>query len=510
MGALTVSMQPAPNVLLAAVVAIGFLLRVVLFTGLSLGDDVFYQLQAIAHGRGGAWPPLPFHWETRLGITLPTAALLKLFGLHPWVFVAVPLAASTAGIWVAYRIAREFVDERVALFAALCQACYPLELIFSTHLYPDVPVALFQSLSLWFWLRALRSERTSDYVWAGLYFGLGYLCRETVVMSGPGYLAIWALRGRWRRPRIAWSAVAALAIVGGEIVLYWLTTGNPLYRVDAITARQQQAPLGVLHEQTVAEISFWTEPLAMLVANQEFGAYQAAVLPAFVYAWKRFPQLRALIVWWLALFVWSFYGTTLPTAYVPMWRDPRYASTLTVPAVIILAQVLAALPVTMRRLGGAGLVASGVVAATLDQGSALIGPHRQFAASEYVPQTVMEPFEYYGARWTSGLEQPVEFRCATDLGREAVLALLSHLRESRCASFAGSRYVVFSAERRPDLADEFDILGWREVTRFSGSASFGRRAVASLLARLPGQEERVRRIAAPPTLRVLENPVQFN
>src|SRR5687767_8019254 len=100
--------------LLPAIVVGGLVLRLLLFTGLSLGDDVFYQLQAIAHALGGTWPPEPYHWETRLGITLPTAALIWLAGLHPFVLIIVPLAASTAGIYVTYRIAHDFVDRHVA------------------------------------------------------------------------------------------------------------------------------------------------------------------------------------------------------------------------------------------------------------------------------------------------------------------------------------------------------------------------------------------------------------
>ena len=127
---------------LLAIIAGGCLLRGLLFTGLSVGDDVFYQLQAIAHGLDGTWPPEPNHWETRLGITLPTAALVALTGVHHWTMIALPLFASTAGIYVTWRMALEFVDRRTALLAAAFHACYPLELIYATHLFPDLPVGL--------------------------------------------------------------------------------------------------------------------------------------------------------------------------------------------------------------------------------------------------------------------------------------------------------------------------------------------------------------------------------
>jgi hypothetical protein len=497
--------EPPARFLLALIVATGFVLRLVFFSGFALGDDVFYQLQAIAHGLAGAWPPEPYHWETRLAITLPTAALVRVAGLASWVFVIVPLTASTAGIFVAFRIAREFVEERTALLVALFQACYPLELIFSTHLFPDIPVALFQSLSLWFWIRALRSDRPSDFAWAGVYLALGYLCRETVVMAGPAYLALWAFHGRWRRPRLAWSALAPLATVAGEMALYGLTAGDPLYRMHAVTA-QQEAPFNLQLAERSSTYGFWIQPFEMLIANQEFGAYQALLLLVLVFAWKRFRQVRVVIVWWLALFLWSFYGTTLPTRYVPMWPDARYASILTIPALIILSRVVASLPARIQVAASAALVASGIAAASLDQGTALLGPHRAFAASTFARDAIMEPSDYYGARWASGLTRDVRFRCATDLGRETVVKLLSSLPGTTCASSSEARYIVFGDRRRLDLLSQFEIRGWKEVAQFSAPAPVGRRAVASVLARLPGQAERASRIAVTPALRVLENP----
>ena len=145
-------------------VPLALTLRILFFTGLSLGDDVFYALQSIGHAIGGQWPPEPFHWQTRLGMTLPTALAIGLFGLNPIAFVLWPLIASVAGVVVCYRVARDFATERVAILAATFQACFPLELIYSTHLFPDVPTGLFASLSLWSWIRALRSDSWRYYL----------------------------------------------------------------------------------------------------------------------------------------------------------------------------------------------------------------------------------------------------------------------------------------------------------------------------------------------------------
>ena len=282
---------------LAGIIAAGLVVRILFFTGLALGDDVFYQLQTTAHALSGAWPPGQTHWQTRLGMTLPTTALVTIFGVNHWSFILWPLAASTAGIWVTYRIARDFVSEPVALLAALFQAFYPLELIYSTHLFPDVLMGLFQSLSLWLWIRGLRSDKARDYVWAGVFFAIAYLCRETALIAGPAYIALWVLHGRWWRPAAAWAAVTPLVTLAGEMFLYWRTAGSPLYRFEAI-ARQVQDPFSVgMTLESTSGGGFWTDPLFMLAFNQEFGVYQVALVASLVYAWRRWPELRALALW---------------------------------------------------------------------------------------------------------------------------------------------------------------------------------------------------------------------
>ena len=206
------------------------------------------------------------------------------------------------------------------------------------------------------------------------------------------------------------------------------------------------------------------------------------------------------------MFVWTYCGTTVPTDYLTLQRDPRYASALTAPTVIVVAQMVAALAWRPRLLAAGGLAATGIVGAMLDQGGTLIEPHRAFAQSRYAEEAVLEPLEYYGVRWHSGLTSPATYKCATDLGRASVLRLLAHLPATECAESARTRYAVFAVERREDLQPQLLAAGWQEVARFQAPASLGRRLVALLLRPLPGQRERAGRISSVPSLRVYENP----
>jgi hypothetical protein len=488
---------------LGLLLALALGLRLLYFTGLALGDDVFYATQSLACSRG-EWPPQPYHWNTRLGIVGPTALSVLCLGPRPAAFVLWPLALSTLNVLVCFFLAWDLTDRRTAWLAALFQAAFPLEVIYATHLFPDVAVSLFSTLSIWCWIRGLRDDRGRDYFLSGLFFGAGYLCRETVFMDGPVYLALWALYGRIRRPRVAWAFVAPVLVLAGECALYAQTAGTPLYRWKAILAQQRDPGNLELVRTSVSGGGFLTDPLIMLAARQEFGLYHLAAVVAGLLAFRRRRELRPLVLWLIVGFVWTYYGTTVPTGWVVLQRDPRYAAALTAPSVIILAHLLMALRPGWRYALAALLIGSGLFCAGLDQGNTILRPHADFTRSHYAAGAALEPFEYVGARWELGLDQPPWFSCASDRGRASVVRLVRVLGATTLAPSSEVRFFVFSPQRRPDLPAQLKAQGWVEVADFPGRATPSRAAVAQLLALISSQRGRAERILHPPGLVVLE------
>jgi hypothetical protein len=483
--------------------------RLLFFTGLAVGDDTIYGPQSLALTQHGHWPPEPLHWTTRLGIILPTVVSLKLLGLRPIAFVLLPLVASTLSVLVCFLAAKDLTgDRRTAWLAALFQAVFPLEVIYSTHLFPDVVVALFSVLSIWFWIRALRGDREWDYFLCGLFFAGGYACRETVFMEGPVYLALWALAGRLRRPRMAWVFVAPVLLLAVESGVYAVTAGSALYRWKAVAfGAQLKDPLNrALVEKSVSGGTFWTDPLLLLVTSTGFGLYHLVALALSPLLWFRFPSFRPLIAWLVVGFFWIYYGTTVPTGWVTLQRDARYAAFLTVPSVILVARFLLAAPAWIRWPVGALLVASGLFAAGLDQGSSVLKPFESFLDGDWANDATVEPSEYYAARWKLGLTQSPPFACASDRGRASVAHLLASLDGAVMRPSTQARYFVFSPLRRPDLLPALKAEGWTVAAEIPGEPTPSRALVARWLRFFPSQQERADRIAHPTGLLVMERP----
>jgi hypothetical protein len=493
---------------LALLLGLTAAVRLIFFTGMALGDDVFYVTQSLACAQLASWPPEPLHWHTRLGVILPTVLSLKTFGTQPLAFVAWPLFISTLGVLVCFRVADDLAGRRAAWLAAMFQAVFPLEVIYATHLFPDVIVGLFSTLSVWSWIRALRSDRARDYIWAGTFFAAGYLCRETVIMDGPIYLALWLLAGRVWRPRLMWVALIPALVVALELGLYAATTDSPLYRWSAIMAQQKDPQSLQMIAAPLSGGSFWTDPLLMLVFAQEFGLYYLLAMPVAVYAVWRWPAMQPPAVWLLVGFIWLYYGTTMLTTWQPMQRDARYAAGLTVPVVILVAAALLRWPAVLRWPTVGLLMGTGLFAAGLDQGNTILAPHRDFVQSPYARDAVLEPFEYVGARWILGIESDAQFACVTDQGRGSVVRLVNAFEGAMLKPTASARYFVFSPDRRPDLSTRLTEQGWTVVAELPGRVALARALVGQLLALVPTQHQRAERILRPRGLIVVEAPVQ--
>lgn len=480
---------------------VALLIRLFFFNGPSLHDDVSYWLQAIATGLDHAWPPLETHRHTRIGLILPVALLLKLFGLNVWAPYAFTMLGGLIEIALTFHLARQFVSERVARLATWLGVFFPLNILYSSYFYPDLWVGLLAAFSLMYWHRGLLLDQARGFALASLCFGLGWLFRETVVMCAPIYLALWLQAGRWRRPQLLWVLPPALLVLAGEMLLYQLTAGNWHYRWDAILSSKEQ-----LHEDYAGAGSFLFSPLTSLFTTHGFGLYLVVALAVGVLRYGRLPAPLAL--WLLVGFAWFSWGTIDPSAWVTLLREPRYLSVLTIPCVTVLAAWLVSLRWPWWRAAVvAALVASGILGAALDLGRAKLSAHGRFAASEYNrPDAALEPYVYFGARATQNFaSRRARFACATDLGRNEAAKLMPHLPGTRMTPVGEARYLVTTLNIKPEKWKTKAQEGWRVAAEISGDEIILRELAKRLLAKIRGRSGSV---SSTPSLIVLENPAR--
>ena len=140
---------------------------------------------------------------------------------------AASLVATVGIVWCATRLARNMAGREAAVLVGATLALSPLLIAYAQLVTPDVWVALFAALAVSRIVAIQSRGRAADYVWAGLWIGLGISTKYTPVLLLPALFVAHALRetevaqptqGRRLRALVArapWLgvAVAVLAFV---------------------------------------------------------------------------------------------------------------------------------------------------------------------------------------------------------------------------------------------------------------------------------------------------------
>ena len=318
---------------LGAILAASVLVDLVFFTGFIASDDVLYTTAARQLAETGTlWPDLAAH-EVRL-LMIGWCALAGLWVRHDVQAVAASfIVFHQALTLLTFVLARQVQGLGAALLAAILSATFPLLVVYSTTILPDIPMAVcfvaaflaFRSAS------APPGARRAGVALAvcGGCVGLAYLAKESGLIPVPFFAGLALLGGRStlepnRRlgtalARAAWFLVGLALVLGLEALALRALSGAWSFRLRAFLA---EGGGGALSLAALGERALWLGravtahmPVAALVVVVAFAAA--------VYAAKR-PGLGAILflpAWYIAYYTW---GSASLTSYDSPSLQARY------------------------------------------------------------------------------------------------------------------------------------------------------------------------------------------
>jgi len=360
---------------LLSILAGALLLRMVLFTGVQGNDDRLYSSSAYQMSRGEK-PAGPDLFRTRVGYVAPVAALYHLFGVHPVCLLLPNLAASLALAGLAYRLGRTLYSAPVGRVAGIVVAMLPLDLFYATMGGTDPLLAALIGLGVWLLCDAgttgSDARRIGCAAGAGLAWGAAHLTKESAFLLLLPVLPLVLLRGERRSVLIA--GLAAASVAGVELLLYGVTTGDPLYRVH-LARGAVLGPVDLFPGLTGRLGLFGSvclNPWDPLFAYGG-GVFALSAGGAAWALWRDRRRSGALASWWLGggLILCCFPASLVPyRAALPV--QPRMLAALTLPGALLAAVLLVeGVAVRTRRgariAGALGAILALVCAAQLHQ-----------------------------------------------------------------------------------------------------------------------------------------------
>lgn len=363
---------------LLAVLFLALLVRLLFFCGYAGTDDVYYTFAAhrVSVDDLNAFDS---HFAVRSAVVLPVAAVYRLLAVSPTTTALWPLLASLGEVVIAFALGRRLFGERVGLLAGLLLAFFPLDVIFATELFPCVPIGFFAGLGLWFFVRDPQEQGRASLFLAGVSLALATLAGDTAwlcLLPVAYYFVVYARR----RTRYLFLGFGFVAVIAVEALLYAYLAGDPLQRWRLLS--RAVATMGTDAMSSGLGLAYMVNPFLRLMSEQELGLFPYFLLPALVFHVRRTPSDRSrfLVFWVVSIFLYTSYGTASPFRFAPMARLPRYLSSVTIPAMILLAAFLASLRPLVRNLALAALCLSSIACVWIDNGRAVMAPVRDVRA----------------------------------------------------------------------------------------------------------------------------------
>lgn len=243
------------GVILCLIVLAAVALRIYWAAGFMPKDDaefirVAYQMLqgTFAHDRWEGPPVIP----VRTGIVLPTAASIALFGLGEAPIAIYPLIMSVVMIVLIYVFAAKMFGHEAAVIASIIWIFLPIEIELATMLFPEGPATAFAFIGIYCIYIARRQETLGQReqlmygLVGGLAFGASWLCKESVVYFAPFCLALilydFSRSGFKKLPTWAGIASGSLAVLIGEMLVYWIINGDAVYRFTAMYKNYELYP----------------------------------------------------------------------------------------------------------------------------------------------------------------------------------------------------------------------------------------------------------------------------
>jgi len=315
------------------------LLRVFAWHGEMSPDASVYAQYAWQLGHGQLDLSTDDKYIHRLPVYTPVALQYRAFGVSTASTQLWPLLCSLLQIAMAMLFARRWFGWGTALVAGLLLSCYPLDVLETARLMPDVPLAMLMGLAGLLWLDSTAEERGRA-KWlalaSGIALGLAAVVRLYAVILIAVFLvdAIFAPR---RRLRLGMAALGFGGVGVLLLALYAVAAGNPLEPFQVVGDVYAS---GVLAEG--ARLSYY--PAHLLPPWPATGVYPLLLLLTVALSTLQMESRRRRLLLWLAvLVVFLQLGSMSLSEYVPILKRTRFLTILSVPAAVFVASVLAGL-----------------------------------------------------------------------------------------------------------------------------------------------------------------------
>ena len=372
----------------------GLILRLVLFSGMGASDDLGYSEYAYRIGQG-IDPDSTLTLSTRLGTVYSTYFSYKLFGVNDFSSIFFVLEMSIANIVLAFYFGKLLFNEKIGLLTAFLLSFFPLEVVYATKLYSDLPSAFFMSIGVYFFLYSEMKSRlkcNAGYLLSGLFIGIAYTFKESALLIALFFL-LYILYNKKIKIEYFLVPLGVLVVIFAESLAFLGLTGDPLFRFHV--SQEYLAESTIAHDY-FGRLDFpqglLHYPYVILTDNLISVYYILIFIAILYFLINKKKETFYPVFWFIALLLYLSFGSANLTQYIPFKATARYLEIITIPGILLLSCFIAEKYSSKKRLTAillAFLLISSVAFASLREDRNQLGDLRQaYESIKYADKAV--------------------------------------------------------------------------------------------------------------------------
>lgn len=333
------------------VIIFALVLRIFFYCGHVFSDDSYYVVAAYdfyftSLEQFTGYPAV----LARIMQIIITGGLFKIFGVSEFVSVLPNLIFSLCTIPLIYYFVLALYNQRkTALLAAFLYAILPLDIVFATVNFTDLPASFLFYLSTFLLLKSIKKENTLFAVLAGITGGIAVLYKVTIFTAFVvlGFLFVWLLLKKdYRYKYLTFYFLSVLMVLITEGIIYYFSTGDFFHRFVLLEANYRYSWYDFFPAATGKQDSItFTDYLSFFGENIRYMFLRRFYLffPLIAFGISllnlRVKRDKLISVWFILLCGVFLFISVSVNEYRPMYlRNSWYLFPLMIPAVIIIAQ----------------------------------------------------------------------------------------------------------------------------------------------------------------------------
>lgn len=324
-------------IMLFLIVTFGLVIRLIFFSGIGTSDDLAYTNYADSLNKGEIQQDT-LTLSTRLGLIYPVSVSYSMLGVNDFSSILFVLLASVGNIILIFYFGKLLFNEKVGLISAFLLSFFPLEVVYSTKLFSDLPSAFFMALGVYLFLYLEKKKpNPALYILSGIFIGIGYLIRESALLIALFFIIYILYKKRIKKYYFLVPA-GVLIIFALESFVFYQLTGNPFFRAEesqkylaeAVVAHDYfgrlNFPLGLLHYPY------------MVLTSKLLSLFYIFALAALLYCIiYRKKESYVMLIWFIPLILYLSFGSSSFSQYIPFKAADRYLEIVTIPGIVLLA-----------------------------------------------------------------------------------------------------------------------------------------------------------------------------